>query len=166
MREIPPATQANNSQNPRLLQQIPTHELETIMMEDLAWLILGVIIVKLVINRFHGTRNLPPGPFPFPIIGNAHKLASNSRHVDLTKLEKQCGKVFRLYLGSKLVVVVSSENALKEVLVTKPAQIIWRTSEYLHYRNSLNGEGNRTSRLFSGMEVSSQGCFLCTRNIQ
>ena len=100
------------------------------MIEELAWLILAVILVVPVINRFAANRKLPPGPFPFPIIGNAHKLAADSRHVDLMELEKQYGKVFRLYLGSKLVVVVSGGNALKEVLVTKSAEFAGRPSFY------------------------------------
>ena len=98
------------------------------MFEQLAWIILAVILVKLIVNHFTTTRNLPPGPFPLPIIGNAHKLAADSRHVDLVDLEKQYGKVFRLYLGSQLVVVVSGGKALKEVLVTKSAEFAGRPS--------------------------------------
>ena len=103
------------------------------MFEELAWLILGVILVTLVINHFTANGNLPPGPFPFPIIGNAHKLAGDSRHVDLMELEKQYGKVFRLYLGSKLVVFVSGGNALKEVLVTKSTEFAGRPSQHTTY---------------------------------
>ena len=100
------------------------------MFEELAWLILGVILVTLVINHFTANRNLPPGPFPFPIIGNAHKLAGDLRHLDLMEMEKQYGKVFRLYLGSQLVVGVSGENALKEVLVTKSIEFVGRPSQH------------------------------------
>ena len=100
------------------------------MIEELAWLILAVFLVTLVINRITADRNLPPGPFSFPIIGNAHKLAAASRHVDFMELEKQYGKVFRLYLGSKLVVVASGASAIKEVLVTKSAEFAGRPSLY------------------------------------
>ena len=98
------------------------------MTEELAWLILAVILVTLIENHFTANRN--PGPFPLLIIGNAHNLAADSRHVDLMEMEKQYGKVFRLYLGSQLVVVVSGENALKEVLVTKSAEFAGRLSLY------------------------------------
>ena len=107
-----------------------TENLRIIMFEELAWPILAIILVILIINRFHETRNLPPGPFPFPIIGNAHKLAAASRHVELMELEKIYGKVFRLYLGSKLVVVASGANAIKEVLVSKSAEFAGRPSLY------------------------------------
>ena len=100
------------------------------MFEELAWPILAIILVTLIISHFHGTRNLPPGPFPFPIIGNAHKLAADSRHLDLVELEKHYGKVFRLYLGRKLVVIVSGASAIKEVLVTKSAEFAGRPSLY------------------------------------
>ena len=100
------------------------------MLQEVVWFIVAVILVKLIVNHFTTTRNLPPGPFPLPIIGNAHKLTADSRHVDLVDLEKQYGKVFRLYLGSQLVVVVSGEKALKEVLVTKSAEFAGRPSFY------------------------------------
>ena len=100
------------------------------MLEELAWVFLAVIVVKLILDHFTTNKNLPPGPFPLPIIGNAHKLAADSRHIDLMKLEKQYGKVFRLYLGNQLVVIVSGGEALKEVLVTKSADFAGRPNLY------------------------------------
>ena len=59
-----------------------------------------------------------------------HKLAADSRHVDLMATEKQYGHVFRLYLGSQLVIMVSGANAVKEVLVTKSAEFAGRPNFY------------------------------------
>ena len=98
------------------------------MIEELLWFVLVVILVRLAVNHFTATKHLPPGPFPIPIIGNAHKLAADTRHVDLMQLEKQYGKVFRLYLGSQLVVIVSGGDAIREVLVTKSADFAGRPS--------------------------------------
>ncbi|KAJ7319207.1 hypothetical protein OS493_036370 [Desmophyllum pertusum] len=103
------------------------------MFEELLWFILAVILVTLIVNRFTATKNLPPGPFPLPIIGNAHKISHDSRHLDLTALEKQYGKVFRLYLGSQLVIV--------EVLVTKSAEFAGRPSLYTLEIYLQNGDG-------------------------
>ena len=98
------------------------------MIEQLLWFVLVVILVSVTVNYFIATKHLPPGPFPLPIIGNAHKLAANSRHVDLMQLEKQYGKVFRLYLGSQLVVVVGGGDAIQEVLVTRSSNFAGRPS--------------------------------------
>ena len=100
------------------------------MLEELAWFILAIILVTIIINNFTQSKHLPPGPFPLPIIGNVHKLAADSRHVDLMAMEKQYGHVFRLYLGSQLVVVVSGANAVKEVLITKSAEFAGRPNFY------------------------------------
>jgi len=100
------------------------------MFEELACFVLAIILVTMIVNRFTQRTHLPPGPFPLPIIGNAHKLAADSRHVDLMAMEKQYGHVFRLYLGSQLVVVVSGANAVKEVLITKSAEFAGRPSLY------------------------------------
>ena len=100
------------------------------MFEEFAWYLLAVILAIFVVNRLTETRNLPPGPFPLPIIGNAHKLAAETRHLDLMAMEKIYGHVFRLYLGSQLVVVVSGQDAIKEVLVRKSAEFAGRPRFY------------------------------------
>ena len=100
------------------------------MVEELAWLALAIILVTFIVNRFSVAKNLPPGPIPLPIIGNVLKIASDSRHVDLMAMEKQYGHVYRLYLGSQLVVIVSGAQAVKEVLVTKSAEFAGRPQVY------------------------------------
>lgn len=100
------------------------------MFEEFAWYLLAVILAIFVVNRLSVTRNLPPGPFPLPIIGNAHKLAADTRHLDLMAMEKIYGHVFRLYLGSQLVIVVSGQDAIKEVLVRKSAEFAGRPRFY------------------------------------
>ena len=96
------------------------------MFVELAWLILAIIVVTMVVNRFSATKQLPPGPVPLPIIGNAHKLAGKAPYLALNAMEKDYGKVFRLYIGSKLTIVVAGVEAIKEALVTKSAEFAGR----------------------------------------
>ena len=96
------------------------------MFEELAWFILAIIVVTMIANHFSATKQLPPGPFPLPIIGNAHKMAGQAPYLTLTAMEKHYGKVFRLYIGSKLTIVVGGVEAIKEVLVTKSAEFAGR----------------------------------------
>lgn len=58
---------------------------------------------------------LPPGPYPYPIIGNIFQLGRNP-HQSLTKLSKTYGPLMYLKLGSINTMVVSSPEIAKEVL--------------------------------------------------
>ena len=71
---------------------------------------------------------LPPGPFSYPIIGNAHLFAASSRLVDFMEMARQYGNVFRLYIGSELTIIVNGREAIKEAFVTKAADFAGRRS--------------------------------------
>ena len=61
-------------------------------------------------------RNLPPGPFPLPVLGNLHVIGT-SGHVSLMNLAKKYGDVMTIYFGSERAVIVSSAELAREVLV-------------------------------------------------
>ncbi|KAG8375393.1 hypothetical protein BUALT_Bualt10G0095400 [Buddleja alternifolia] len=71
-------------------------------------------------------RNLPPGPYPFPIIGNVLQLGQNP-HQSLTKLSKTYGPLMSLKVGSQNVVVASSPEMAKEVLLKHDHVLSGRT---------------------------------------
>nr|WAU86961.1 birch protein [Betula platyphylla] len=59
---------------------------------------------------------LPPGPKPFPIIGNILELVGNQPHLALSKLSKTYGPLMTLKLGSITSIVISSPDLAKEAL--------------------------------------------------
>jgi len=63
------------------------------------------------------SKNLPPGPKGFPIIGSLHLLKSLV-HRDLHKLSQTYGPIMHMKLGLKSTIVVSSPNAAKLFLKT------------------------------------------------
>ncbi|KAI3839092.1 hypothetical protein MKX03_011091 [Papaver bracteatum] len=77
-------------------------------------IVLSCIFIKLVINSV-AKRNLPPGPYPLPIIGNLLQLGKKP-HESLTHLGKVYGPLMSLKLGSLTTVVISSPTIAKEVL--------------------------------------------------
>ncbi|GAV79642.1 p450 domain-containing protein [Cephalotus follicularis] len=58
---------------------------------------------------------LPPGPRGLPVVGYLPFLGSNLHH-EFTKLVQIYGPIYKLWLGSKLCVVISSLSLMKEVV--------------------------------------------------
>ncbi|PHT97020.1 Geraniol 8-hydroxylase [Capsicum chinense] len=65
-----------------------------------------------------GSKRLPPGPSPWPIIGNFHLLGAKP-HVSLANLAKNYGPIMSLKLGQMTTVVISSSTIAKLVLKTQ-----------------------------------------------
>ncbi|KAL5751048.1 hypothetical protein ACOSP7_025651 [Xanthoceras sorbifolium] len=66
-------------------------------------------------GRKASSGELPPGPTPFPIIGNLLKLGDKP-HKSLANLAKIHGPVMSLQLGQVTTIVVSSATLAKEIL--------------------------------------------------
>ncbi|XP_062852273.1 cytochrome P450 1B1 [Trichomycterus rosablanca] len=58
-----------------------------------------------------------PGPFPWPIVGNAPQIGSNP-HLYFSRLARQYGNVFQIKLGNRAVVVLNGD-AILQALVKK-----------------------------------------------
>lgn len=73
---------------------------------------------------FHGSKitskpsKLPPGPRPYPIIGNILELVGSNPLVVFTHLSKTYGPIMTLKLGTTTTIVVSSPQIAKEALHT------------------------------------------------
>ncbi|KAL0379625.1 UNVERIFIED_CONTAM: cytochrome [Sesamum angustifolium] len=78
----------------------------------IAWICTLLLTSNL---RARKLAKLPPGPYPFPIIGDILHLGSKP-HQSLAKLSRKYGPVMSLKLGSITTVVVSSPEAAKMVL--------------------------------------------------
>ncbi|KAK1558777.1 hypothetical protein Q3G72_006461 [Acer saccharum] len=70
--------------------------------------------------------NLPPGPRPFPVIGNILQLGKKP-HQALAELSKTYGPIMSLKLGSITTIVISSPHIAKEALQTHDEALSSRT---------------------------------------
>ncbi|XAR70380.1 Geraniol 8-hydroxylase [Bertholletia excelsa] len=66
-------------------------------------------------GRLTNSRKLPPGPAPFPVIGNLHQLGDKP-HQSLAELAKTYGPILSLKQGQLTTVVISSPTLAKEIL--------------------------------------------------
>ncbi|KAJ0758954.1 putative ferruginol synthase [Helianthus annuus] len=73
---------------------------------------LLTFVYAITISSRRNSR-LPPGPFPFPIIGNLLHLGDKP-HQSLATLSKRYGPLMSLKLGTRTTIVVSSPDIAKE----------------------------------------------------
>ena len=59
--------------------------------------------------------SLPPGPYPWPLIGNVHQIGKQ-RHIAMIDFARSYVPVFSLRLGTQTLVVGSSAAAAREIL--------------------------------------------------
>ncbi|XP_038601872.1 cytochrome P450 1B1 [Tachyglossus aculeatus] len=74
-------------------------------------------VAQLVLRgRPRGGLRTPPGPFPWPLVGNLLQLGG-APHLALGALAGRYGPVFSIRLGARPVVVLSGERAIRQALV-------------------------------------------------
>ncbi|WCJ39406.1 Cytochrome P450 superfamily protein [Euphorbia peplus] len=89
-----------------------------------AW--LATLAVILLTRRLRRRKlNLPPGPKPWPIIGNLNLIGSLP-HRSLHSLSQKYGHIMQLQFGSFPVIVASSVETAKEILKTQDLTFVGR----------------------------------------
>ncbi|XP_030235315.1 cytochrome P450 1B1 [Gadus morhua] len=79
----------------------------------------------------------PPGPFAWPIIGNAAQMG-NAPHIYFMRMAKKYGNVFQIKLGNQTVLVLNGA-AIKQALVKQAPDFAGRP-DFTSFRIIANGE--------------------------
>ncbi|PFH62264.1 hypothetical protein XA68_14395 [Ophiocordyceps unilateralis] len=99
-----------------------------------AWF-LGITVLALCVWRVckvgRRPKNYPPGPPTLPLIGNLHQMPKGNGHLQFQKWAEEYGPVYSLILGSKVVIVLSSDVAVKDLLDKRSAIYSSRPEFYL-----------------------------------
>ncbi|KAK1623551.1 cytochrome P450 [Colletotrichum phormii] len=76
-------------------------------------------------------KNYPPGPPTLPLIGNLHQIPPKQSHHQFKEWAKEYGPVYSLILGTKVMIVLSSDRAVKDLLDKRSNIYSSRTDLYL-----------------------------------
>ena len=77
-------------------------------------------------------KNLPPGPHPYPLIGNLTQLVGKPIHLAVTDLAKEYGKIFTLYLpGGHRCILINSIDVVREALLSKKDDFAGRPRAFI-----------------------------------
>ncbi|XP_008047104.1 LOW QUALITY PROTEIN: cytochrome P450 2C3-like [Carlito syrichta] len=125
---------------------------------------LSCLILFSLWNGSHARRKLPPGPTPFPIVGNTIQLNTKDLSKTLSMLAKEYGPVFTVYLGMKPTVVLHGYEAVKEALIDRGEEfsgrgtlpVVEKVTQGLGVVFS-NGEIWKQTRRFSLMVLRNMG---------
>ncbi|KAM4641984.1 uncharacterized protein O3C94_016344 [Discoglossus pictus] len=77
-------------------------------------IVLGALLFW---GRGHRSGNLPPGPTPLPLLGNALQLDFRNIVREFTKIGSQYGPVSMVYLGPRPVVILNGYEVVREALI-------------------------------------------------
>ncbi|KAI0595450.1 cytochrome P450 [Biscogniauxia sp. FL1348] len=99
------------------------------------WLLPFIVLFGLAVYRLLqvGRRppNYPPGPPTLPIIGNLHQIPAENGHIQFQKWAQEYGPVYSLILGTKVMIVLSSDQAVKDLLDKKSSIYSSRPETYI-----------------------------------
>ncbi|KAK9103340.1 hypothetical protein Sjap_020594 [Stephania japonica] len=111
-------------------------------------LIFLLTIISIKLFRRYPYKNLPPGPRPWPLLGNLPAIftAKTPPHVTYANLARSHGGLMLLWFGHTPIVVVSNKAAAEEVLKTQDKALSGR-----HIPSNLNfsKEAMETSLVWS-----------------
>ncbi|KAI1204660.1 cytochrome P450 [Annulohypoxylon truncatum] len=76
-------------------------------------------------------KGYPPGPPTLPLIGNLHQIPKEKPHLQFQKWAEEYGPVYSLILGTKVMIVLSSDKAIKDLLDKRSTNYSSRADVYL-----------------------------------
>ncbi|KAH8649736.1 putative cytochrome P450 [Tricladium varicosporioides] len=82
--------------------------------------LLGLVALFAILIRLLSIgkrpKNYPPGPPTLPLIGNIHQMPLRDAHLQFEKWAREYGPIYSLMLGTKTLIVLSSDEAVKDLL--------------------------------------------------
>lgn len=92
--------------------------MDTSLVSSLFFFVTPFLLLFVASKYYTSVKNLPPGPRPWPIIGNLYQMGKMP-HISTATLAQEYGPLISLRLGTRLLVVASSPEAAMGILKTQ-----------------------------------------------
>jgi hypothetical protein len=118
---------------------------------DLTTFLIFLLVFLILFYTMSPPRTSIPGPFALPFVGNLPRFMGMGprRHVELLKLSRKYGDVFRLYVGPYMLVFISGYKNIHEAFVK-------HGSSFSHRPNWLPAIKERAKRYGYGKILSNE----------
>ncbi|KAK1782024.1 cytochrome P450 [Copromyces sp. CBS 386.78] len=94
-------------------------------------IVVGIALLIRLLMVGRRPKNYPPGPPTIPILGNLHLMPSKDVHLQFEKWAREYGPVYSLILGTKVLIVLSGDRAVKDLLDKKSNMYSHRQERYI-----------------------------------
>jgi hypothetical protein len=78
-------------------------------------------------------KGYPPGPPTLPLIGNLHLMPKEKGHLQFQKWANEYGPIYSLILGTRVMIVLSSDEVVKDLLDKRSGVYSSRPNMYLSH---------------------------------
>lgn len=105
-----------------------------------------------VLSTWRAKRALPPGPWPYPVVGNfPHLEGKGGTHIALQKLHEKYGPLISLWYCNKLTIVLGSPSLVKQTHRDQNEKFVHRTlTEFAKLSLKADEEGGKNVALAGG----------------
>ena len=95
-------------------------------------LFLGLAsLVFLAFKTGHRPKDYPPGPPTLPLVGNIHQMPAKDMHLQFQKWAQEYGPIYSLILGTRVMIVLSSAEVIKDLMDKRSAIYSDRLDHYV-----------------------------------
>eukprot|EP00927_Polykrikos_kofoidii_P076713 TRINITY_DN73751_c0_g1_i1.p1 TRINITY_DN73751_c0_g1~~TRINITY_DN73751_c0_g1_i1.p1 ORF type:complete len:546 (+),score=73.27 TRINITY_DN73751_c0_g1_i1:89-1726(+) len=114
-------------------------------------LVPSALFSGFVFQTWRAKRSLPPGPWPYPVVGNFPHLFQGGPHRALQKLHQDYGPLLTLWYASKLTIVLGDPNIVKQTHRDQSEKFQHRTlTEFAKLSLKADDEGGKNVALAGG----------------
>ncbi|ERE87952.1 cytochrome P450 2C39-like protein [Cricetulus griseus] len=138
--------------DPRFFQHVNHNHLErefkimsefdsSAILSLLGLILIFILNIKVFMAKAYKLQS-PPGPKPWPVIGNLHILNLKRPYQTMLELSKKYGSIYSIHMGPRKVVVLSGYETVKDALVKYGNQFEERSRVPI-FERLFNGKGRR-----------------------